>query len=387
MVYLDHAATSYPKSERVVEAMSRCAHLEAGNPGRSGHRLALSASRVVDGVRLAVSRLMGVGTPSRVVLTQNGTDALNLAIHGVLSQRESTGAAHAVTTALEHNSVLRPLATLEEAGLIQVTRVGFDAHGFVSADDVESVLRPETRMVVMTHASNVLGSVQDVATVGAMLQQRGVLFCVDAAQTAGVVPIDMERMGIDLLAFPGHKGLGGPTGTGCLCLSERAADRVSAMRQGGTGGDSRSRLQPKGLPERLESGTPNVIGLAGLLAALEGLETGVLKQRWSHERQLRARVSEGLTAIAGVRVLEPAVSDRCVGVLSFVSEMMDASTLSGVLDSSFEIAVRGGLHCSPAVHEQLGLLPDGAVRVSVGPETTVAEVDALIEAVGEIHGS
>ncbi|QDU71733.1 aminotransferase class V-fold PLP-dependent enzyme [Mucisphaera calidilacus] len=383
LIYLDHAATSYPKSEAVIEAMTRCAREQAGNPGRSGHRLASAAQGIVGDVRLGISQLMGVGDPSRVILTHNGTDALNLAIHGLL---DGSDGAYVVTTTLEHNSVLRPLATLERAGRISLTRVPFDDQGFVSVDEVAAAITEDTRMVVITHASNVLGTIQDVEAIAAVTQSRGVLLCVDAAQTAGVVPIDLTAMGVDLLAFSGHKGLGGPTGTGCLCLGRETANRVQSVRQGGTGGDSRSALQPDALPERLEAGTPNVIGLAGLRAAVQALDRNDVPSRWGHERELREQLRVGLKAMPGVRVLGPRDDTRCVGVVSFVVEAMDAATLAGVLDSSFGIAVRAGLHCSPGVHEQLGQMPDGAVRVSVGPDSTGEDVEALLSALRQILG-
>ncbi|MEQ9460020.1 MAG: aminotransferase class V-fold PLP-dependent enzyme [Phycisphaeraceae bacterium] len=384
LVYLDHAATSWPKSEAVLDAMVRFAREGAGNPGRSGHRLAVSAGRVVSGARGAISRLMGVGDPSRVVFGQNGTDALNLAIVGMAAGLE--GRFHVVTTALEHNSVMRPLETLRRAGRVELTAVEFDAEGFVSASEVLGAVREETRLVVMSHASNVLGTVQPVEEVAAGLVGRDVLLCVDAAQTAGVVPIEMGGLGADLLAFSGHKGLGGPTGTGVLCLSERATGRVRAVRSGGTGGDSISTVQPEGLPERLEAGTANTIGLAGLLAAIEIVEAEGVAGRWDRERALRDRLVAGLRGIGGVRVLGPVSSEGCVGVVSFVAEGMEAGTLAGVLDSSFGIAVRDGLHCSPGVHGALGLLPEGAVRVSVGPGTTGDEVDALVGALSAVLG-
>src|SRR6516164_4410671 len=257
MIYLDNAATSFPKPEAVYQALDRFARHDLANPGRAGHKMALAAERALDDARHLLNILFNGEAPERFVFTLNCTDALNMAFKGVLKDGD-----HIVTTDLEHNSVSRPLVALAEAGRITLTRVPADAGGTIDPEAIRAAIGPKTRLVALTHASNVLGTVQPVAEVGRIVRERDLLFLVDAAQTAGVVPIDVRAMNIDLLAFPGHKSLMGPTGTGALYAGPRA--QVRAWREGGTGGDSSSETQPREFPYFLEGGTPNVLGVAGL---------------------------------------------------------------------------------------------------------------------------
>jgi cysteine desulfurase family protein len=377
MIYLDNAATSFPKPESVYTAMDRCARTQLANPGRAGHKMALAAERILDDGRHRLNQFFHGTAPERFIFTLNGTDALNIAIKGVLNPGD-----HVVTTDLEHNSVSRPLRALELAGTISLTRVQADGGGTIDPVAVRSALTPKTRLVALTHASNVLGTVQPICEVGRLARERGALFLVDAAQTAGVIPIDIAAQSIDLLAFPGHKSLLGPTGTGALYVGERA--NLRPWREGGTGGDSSGETQPREFPYFLEGGTPNVLGVAGLIAGLQFVEERGLNAIHRHEVELTGHLSSRLGETPGVAVFGHHETDRRVGTLSFRADALPATELGGILDQAFDIAVRPGLHCAPYIHRSLGTFPDGLVRASVGPFNTTDDVDRLADAVKEI---
>ncbi len=379
MIYLDNAATSYPKPEGVYAALDHFARRSLANPGRAGHKMALAAEHTLDDARHRLNRFFNGRGPDRWVFTLNGTDALNMALKGVLNDGD-----HVVTTDLEHNSVSRPLVALAEAGRITLTRVPADGGGTVDPATIEAAFTPRTRLVVVTHASNVLGTVQPVETIGKLVRGRDALFLVDAAQTAGVVPLDVQAACIDLLAFPGHKSLLGPTGTGALYVGPRA--RLRPWREGGTGGDSSTPTQPKEFPYYLEGGTPNVLGIAGLLAGLNFVEERGVDAVRRHEVELCDRLRAALGELPGFQVFGHDDPARRVGTVSFRCEMLPAGDLAAILDQSFDIAVRPGLHCSPYIHKSLGSYPDGLVRVSPGPFNTVVDIDRLIEALHEVTG-
>jgi selenocysteine lyase/cysteine desulfurase len=288
---------------------------------------------------------------------------------------------HVITTNLEHNSVSRPLRALEKAGRITLTRVNADAGGSVDPDEVRKAIQPKTRLIVMTHASNVLGTVQPIDAIGRLARERDLLFVVDAAQTAGVLPIDVRALSIDLLAVPGHKGLLGPTGTGALYVGPRA--KVKAWREGGTGGDSSSETQPAEFPYFLEGGTPNVLGVAGLNAGIRYVQERGLAVIHQHEVELTELLATRLDAL-GCQVLGHRDLHRKVGTLSFTTEAFPASDLGAILDVDFNLAIRPGLHCAPYIHRALGTFPDGAVRVSPGPFSTRDDIEHLARALGEI---
>jgi cysteine desulfurase family protein len=379
MIYLDNAATSYPKPESVYRALDAFARRSLANPGRAGHKMALAAEHALDDCRNLLNQLFHGQGPERFALTLNGTDALNMAFKGVLRDGD-----HVITSDLEHNSVSRPLRAMELDGRIALTRVRADADGFIHPDDVRAVITARTRLVALTHASNVLGTVQPVAEVGRLARERDLLFLVDAAQTAGAVPIDVQAMHIDLLAFPGHKSLLGPTGTGALYVGPRVDLR--AWREGGTGGDSASETQPREFPYFLEGGTPNVLGAAGLAAGVRYVTEQGMERIHAHEVELTERLWRRLEEMEGVVVFGRRDPAGRVGTLSFRSEALPAAELGGVLDQAFDVAVRPGLHCAPYVHRALGTFPDGTVRVSTGPFNTAADVDALADALGQILG-
>jgi cysteine desulfurase/selenocysteine lyase len=380
MIYLDNAATSYPKPEAVYVALDAFARTSLANPGRAGHKMALAAEHALDDCRHLLNQLFHGKGPERFAFTLNCTDALNMAFKGVLDQGD-----HVITSDLEHNSVSRPLRAMEKDGRIGLTRIRADADGYVNPDDVRRALTPRTRLVALTHASNVLGTVQPISEIGRIAREHDLLYLVDAAQTAGVVPIDVQEMNIDLLAFPGHKSLLGPTGTGALYVGPRAAPR--AWREGGTGGDSASETQPREFPHFLEGGTPNVLGVAGLAAGIRYVQAQGVEQIHARENELIERLRLRLEEIDGVTVYGGRDVSRRVSTLSFGTEALPAAELAGVLDQAFDVAVRPGLHCSPYIHRALGTFPaGGTVRVSTGPFNTIEDVDALATALGEILG-
>ena len=378
MIYLDNAATSFPKPESVYQALDRFARTELANPGRAGHKMALAAEHVLDDARHLLNQLLHGEGPERFIFTLNCTDALNMAFKGVLAAGD-----HVVTTDLEHNSVSRPLRAMELAGRITLTRIAADKGGTIDPDAIKQALTPRTRLIALTHASNVLGTVQPVAEVGHLAREREVLFLVDAAQTAGVVPIDIQAMCIDLLAFPGHKSLLGPTGTGALYVGPAAI--VGAWREGGTGGDSSSETQPRDYPYFLEGGTPNVLGVAGLAAGIRYVTENGLEKIRRHEVELCDRLWKRLDEIGGYEVYGHRDLERRIGTLSFRSEALPATEIGGILDQAFDIAIRPGLHCAPYIHRAIGSFPDGAVRVSPGAFNSTDDVDRLADALAEIR--
>lgn len=376
-IYLDNAATSFPKPEAVYQTMDRFARSNLANPGRAGHKMALAAEHALDDARHRLNRFFNGKSPERWVFTLNCTDALNMAFKGVLQEGD-----HVITSDLEHNSISRPLRAMELANFITLTRVKADGGGTLDPSAIKTAITPKTRLVAVGHASNVIGTVQPIAEIGQVARERDVLFLVDAAQTAGVVPVDVQAMQIDLLALPGHKGLLGPTGTGALYVAPRV--KINVWREGGTGGDSSSETQPKEFPYFLEGGTPNVLGVAGLSAGIQWVESEGPEKIRAHEVGLTERLRRNLEEIDGIQVYGHRDADRRVGTLSFRSEALAAPELGGILDQAFDIAIRPGLHCAPYIHRSLGTFPDGTVRVSPGPFNTEADIDRLVAALREI---
>ena len=373
VIYLDNAATSFPKPPCVARAMAGALTASGANPGRAGHKLALAAGRIVEGCREDIAAMLGEADASRIVFTQNATDALNMAIHGVLRTGD-----HAIATLLEHNSVLRPLTELSRSGAIALTLIPPDSMGRIQAADVERAMTRRTRLVVMTHMSNVLGLAQDVAAVGEVCRRSGALLLVDCAQTAGHLPLTPVPWGASMLAMPGHKGLLGPHGTGALWVKQDV--QLAPLRQGGTGSASESMLQPRMMPDVLESGTLNLPGIAGLRA---GMKEALCRRQEAHAHvvELCEFMREALLDLPGIRVY----SQPGASLLSFNVEGVASQEAASVLDSE-GIAVRGGLHCAPGAHRFLGTLDTGAVRVSPGLYSTKEDAKALLQAVGKICG-
>ena len=374
-LYFDNAATSSPKPQIVLDRIQAALTEFNANPGRSGHPAALAAAREVLTCREALAALLGCEDPARIAFAFNCTDALNLAIKGVLRYGD-----HAIATQLEHNSVLRPLSALAARGRISLSIVPPRPDGFVSPDDIRAAIRKNTRLIAVTHASNVTGAIQPVAAIGQMARREGVCYLIDGAQALGALPVSVRALGCDLYAFPGHKSLLGPMGTGGLYI--RPGLSLRPLREGGTGTDSESVLQPESLPEKYESGTLNLPGIAGL-----GAGCAFVKERVSaimaHERELTQAVYEGLSAIPGAEIHSPREEAARAGIVSFNLEGMTSSDVSDRLANA-GIAVRGGLHCAPGAHRFLSTLRRGAVRASVGYANTFEEVDAFLAAVKRI---
>ncbi len=376
-IYLDNAATTFPKPPEVAAAMTRVLAEAAGNPGRGAHRMSLDASRIVLEAREAVAEMFGVGDPARVVFTANGTAALNLALFGFLVPGDRV-----VTTSMEHNAVTRPLRALEERG-VRVVKVAGDRSGFVDPQRLMEACRAErTRMLVMVHCSNVTGTLQAVDELGPWCRREGVLLLVDAAQSAGLFPIHCEAGAIDLLAAPGHKGLYGPQGTGFLCLREGLVPQP--LIYGGTGGNSQSDLPPAQLPERLEAGTVNTPGLAGLKAGIDFLREQGLERVREHEAALTDQLLEGLRRIPGISIFGPGDGRQRGGAVSFVLAGRDPAEIGFHLDRDHGILTRVGLHCAPDAHRTIGTFPRGTVRVSPGFFNTPEEIAVLLAALASL---
>lgn len=372
MYYFDNAATTFPKPESVYLAMDSFLRTAAGNPGRGVHRLALAANDVIDGTRQLLARLFGAPDPARVVFAANATDALNLALHGLLQPGD-----HVVSSSMEHNAVVRPLSALVQRG-VTVTWVPCAKDGSLDPGRLFAAMGPATRLVALTHASNVTGTILPIEEIGAGVRARDRLFLIDAAQTAGVLPIDVQAMNIDLLAFPGHKELLGPPGTGGLVVGERV--RLRPIRQGGTGTRSEEEQQPTSLPEGFETGTLNSVGVAGLGAGVRFiLETGIGRIR-AHQKAVVQRLLRGLSTVPGLTIYGPCHADRQVGVVSVNLDRWEPTDLGVALDQDFEVAVRTGLHCAPLAHRTIGTFPTGTVRLSPGYFTTFEDVDWVITA-------
>jgi cysteine desulfurase / selenocysteine lyase len=380
VIYLDNAATSWPKPPAVAASIVDFLEHRAGNPGRSGHALAVAADAVVAATRSELGALFGVPDPARIVFTLNATDALNMALWGLLVPGDRV-----VTTTIEHNAIIRPLHALAERG-VTVTRVACAPDGTLDLDDLDRALRSgPVRLVAMCHASNVVGTILPARDAARLAHERGSIFLLDAAQTAGVLPIDVLEMGIDLLAVPGHKALLGPTGTGALYVAPGV--RLTPLRQGGTGTRSQEERQPEELPAALEAGTLNTVGIAGLGAALRYLRQRGREAIRAHELALTARLMDGLRDIPGIHVHGTGDPERQVATVSISLDGWEPVDVAAALDSSFGIAVRSGLHCAPLAHRTLGTFPRGTVRLSPGCFSTDDDVDQAVAAVRKLAGT
>ena len=381
MIYFDNAATSWPKPPGVIEAMVHFMKEVGANPGRSGHRLSVEAGRIVYETREALAELFNIEDPLRIVFGYNVTEGLNLALRGTLRPGD-----HVITSSMEHNSVMRPLRALEREG-VELTVVICSPGGFLELADVEAAIRPNTVMVVLNHASNVVGSLLPVAEAGRICRQHDLLLLVDAAQTAGAYPIDVEADHIDLLGFTGHKALCGPMGTGGLYIGPRVdLERFEPLKRGGTGSRSEMEEQPDFLPDLCESGTTNAVGLAGLGAGVRFvLEQGVENIR-RHEEALTAQLIEGLKAVPGMTLYGGRDAARQAATVSFSIAGLEPSEVGLRLDEEYDIMARVGLHCAPSAHKTIGTFPTGTVRFGLSYFSTEEEVEAALRAVREMAG-
>jgi cysteine desulfurase family protein len=377
IIYLDNAATTFPKPRAVLQ-QALDAYLRFGvNPGRSGYDLCLVAGELVFETRKALAAFFGGAKPERLVFAANASDALNVAIQGLLESGD-----HAITTTVEHNSVIRPLNHLQRDRGVAVDYVPFATGGIVDPAEIARRFRPETKLVVVNHGSNVIGTIQPVGEIGRRCRERGILLVVDAAQTAGVIPIDVEAMCIDVLCFTGHKSLLGPTGSGGLYVREGV--EVRHTRFGGTGVHSAHPYHLDEYPYRLEVGTGNVLGIAGLYFAQQYLAKRGVPEIYRHEMELFARLQQGLEAIEGVTLHGTTSLEHRLPVLSFTIAGRDPADVGSLLDVDYNIAARTGLQCAPLIHRQMGTGERGTVRLSVGPMNEMRDVDAAIAAVAEI---
>lgn len=376
MIYFDNAATSWPKPPGVAEAMVHFLSEVGANPGRAAHRRAVESGRILYDAREAVAELFHAPDPLRVVFTKNVTEALNLALRGLLHPGD-----HVVTSSMEHNSLMRPLRALERDG-VQVTVVRCSPQGVLDPADVEAAIRPHTKIVALNHASNVVGTLLPVAEVGAICRRRGVLLLVDAAQTGGAYPLDVQAERIDLLGFTGHKSLGGPMGTGGLIVGERVDEKqLDPLVRGGTGSRSEHEIQPDFLPDMCESGTPNVVGLAGLAVGVRWVLARGVEAIRAHEVALTQALLAGLRAIPGVTLYGTLEAERQMATVSFNIAGLPCSEAGLRLDDEYGIMCRVGLHCAPAAHRAIGTFPDGTVRFGMGAFNTMDEVEVALAAV------
>ena len=371
-VYLDNAATSWPKPDTVYQAVDHFMREIGASPGRGGHRQEEQAQRIADETRAALAQLFHAPDPQGVAFTLNATQAINMALKGLLRPGD-----HVITSSIEHNAMWRPLKAVEKRG-VEMTAAPCAPDGTLDPAAVESALQPNTRLIAMLHASNVLGTLLPIADVGEIAHRHGALLLVDAAQTAGAYPIDMQAMGIDLLAFAGHKGTYGPHGTGGLVV--RPGIELETWVEGGSGIQSRPDTMPEELPMRLEAGTQNAAGLAGLLAGVRFvLEQGVERIR-AHEMALAGRLIERLRAIPGLAILGPVDPQKRTAVVAITVDDYSPDQLAAVLDKVFSVATRAGLHCAPQAHRAAGTLECGALRFSPGDFNTAEEIDYAADA-------
>lgn len=374
MIYLDNAATTWPKPEAVYQAVDQCLRQYGGNPGRGGHGYARKATHVLYQAREALADLFNSKDPTHIVFTYNATDAINMALLGRLRPGD-----HVATTAMEHNAVARPLRFLESMG-VKVHVIPCDPTGTLNVGLMENVVKNGVRAIVMSHASNVTGTIMPVYEVGQLAKQYNACFIVDAAQTAGVEEIDVEACSIDMLAFSGHKGLFGPQGTGGLYVREK--EHIAPLRYGGTGSSSEFDIQPDFLPDKLESGTLNTPGLAGLLSGIQFIREIGMQSIRAKEEQLTQQLIEGLQGIKNVILYSPKVPDNRTAIVSFSIRNMDNGLVAHRLDAEFGIACRAGLHCAPWAHQCIGTFETGLIRLSPGYFNTA---DEMVKTVGAIE--
>ena len=381
IIYLDNAATSFPKPEEVYAFMDHFYRNFGVNPGRSGYDLCMEAGKVVEDTRKLLTKFFNGKDPNRLCFSYNSTDALNLIIFGILKEGD-----HAITTTLEHNSVLRPLYHLYKFNGVEVDYIPFDSKGFVDPDDFPKKFKKNTKLVVVNHASNVIGTVQPIKEIGKYCRERGITFAIDASQTAGKIPIDIEEMNVDIVAFTGHKSLMGPTGIGGLYVREGI--EIRHTRAGGTGVRSAVRTHLYEYPYRLEYGTINTLGVAGLHAGVKWIEKQGIENIHEYEMKLTKMLVEGLKEIEGVTLYYQDDLKNHISVLSFNIDGLEALNIGIMLDVDYNIACRTGLHCAPLVHEQLGTDKiKGAVRFSIGSFNTEEDIKTAIKAVKEIAES
>lgn len=377
MIYLDNAATTFQKPNHVYRATMTAMQKYGANAGRGGYKLSIKAADLIYDCAEKISELFKIPDPTHIAFTLNTTAALNMAIKGV-----ATRSGHIITTSMEHNSVLRPVMSIAKH---RHSIVWGDKYGYIDPEDIVSAIRPDTKLIIINHASNVCGSVQDIKRVGEIAKDRNILFLVDAAQSAGSIDIDVDKMGIDMLAFPGHKGLLGPQGTGGLYI--RQGLEIDTIIEGGTGSESDKPYQPAFMPDRLHAGTINTPAIAGLCEGVKFVLKTSVSEIHKHEISLTKQLLEGLYSIDNVVVFGNRGLENRVGVVSIKVKDKDPVEVCVSLDSEFDIAVRCGLHCAPLAHQTIKSLPEGTIRISPGVFNTPKDIDKFLYAINSIAKS
>lgn len=388
--YFDNAATTFPKPPSVLAAMTHYFTSLGSSPGRGGYAESIQAGQLLTDCRRAISKLFnGEGGPEQVIFTLNCSDALNLAIKGLVDPTLPAATQHAICTDLDHNSILRPLNAMADAGCLTVTRVPVDSvTGLVDPEDIRRAIRPTTKLIAITHASNVTGTVQPLRAVGQIAQSHGIPFVVDAAQSAGHVPIDVRADGVDLLAAPGHKFLLGPLGTGFLYLRPGLEKTLRPLKEGGTGSVSEHDRQPEFLPDKYESGSHNAPGLIGLLEGVRYLAKETVAKLHAHDKALTQIFLDAIASIEGLTLLGPPTAESRIGVFSIRIDGYTPHELSSILETSYGLLTRSGLHCAPHAHRTIGTLETGGTtRLSFGPFLTVGDVHYAARALAEVAAS
>jgi cysteine desulfurase family protein len=376
MIYLDNAATTFPKPSEVYNSVLSCMKNYAANPGRGSHDMSIQAAMKIMETREEICELFNIASPFNLVFTNNATEALNIGIKGVLKKGD-----HVISTVIEHNSVLRPLHSLSEQG-IEVTLLSVDKAGYLNLEDIQENIKSNTKLIIINHASNVLGSIQNIDKIGKIANKNGVLFMVDASQSAGIIPIDVESSHIDLMAFPGHKALLGPQGTGGLFI--RDGIKLKNFKEGGTGSNSHYLIQPDFLPDQFESGTLNTPGIAGLCEGVRFIKRVEICNIRKHEEEQLQYLLEELKKLSYIQIYGgSSIKDR-VAVLSFNIDDMDSSRVGELLNER-GIAVRTGYHCAPLIHDVIGTEHGGTVRISCGYFNTNEDLQQLVKAIKEIY--
>lgn len=380
MLYLDNAATSFPKPEEVYKTMDVFMREACANPGRSSHEMARASAAVVMKAREDMASLFNIDNPLRIGFTNNATTALNMAIHGLLKKGD-----HVITTAMDHNSVLRPLYELKKKGVIDYTIImPKNLYGAIDLSSIIKAIRTNTKLIVTTLSSNVTGFVLPYKEIGEIAKKRGIFYLLDGSQGAGVLPIDVKSMNVSLLAFPGHKGLMGPQGTGGLYVEEAVC--LKPIIQGGTGSRSFEIVQPMFMPDVIESGTLNTPGLAGLSAGVEFIQKIGIDAIYKKKKNLLEKLYEGLAVNRRIRLYSTIEGNANCGIIAFLIEGLDSSETANLLDSKYHIAVRPGFHCAPLAHKALGTEKTGLVRISLGYFNTTDEIQYTIKSINEIAG-
>ncbi len=375
MIYLDNSATSLIKPAAVYAAMADCMKNYAANPGRSGHRLSVAAAEKILECREELCKMFGGGDANRFIFTQNATESLNLAIRGFLKSGD-----HVILSQMEHNSVIRPVFTLEN-DKVSHTVVEADTFGRVDPDDIRKAIQPNTKLIAITHVSNVCGTVNDIEAIGKIAKQHNIAFLVDAAQSAGILPIDIKKQNITFLSLTGHKALMGPQGTGALYVGN---DSLIPLKTGGTGSYSKIPYQPGDLPDKYESGTLNTVGIAGLCEGIKFIGEVGIENILSHEKSLTSLLLENLSVMKGISVNGYMSCEQRTGVVSITSDKKMPSEISKILNLEYDIAVRSGYHCAPFAHKALGTYETGSVRISIGAFNTKSDIEHLSSALYNI---